>query len=162
MIKFLLSLVMFSSLMMAKSYQFSEVRYSDALSKSINLHGIITFGDESLDVFYEKSKNRLVYEDEELFMYENEEDIDLGESERVKIVQYFEIIILLYEGDKSRLQENFTIKTEGTKTLLLPKDEMSNYISKIKLVHEKEELKSLKLYLTNDDTIKISIEDEVR
>jgi len=82
---------------MAKSYHFTETRYSDAVGKSINLQGIISFGDESLEILYKKSDKRLVYEDEELSMYEGEEEIGLDENEAMKIAQYFEIIILLYE-----------------------------------------------------------------
>lgn len=161
MIKIIITSLLLVTILFSKSYNFTEIRYSDAIDKSIHLDGIISFDDESLEILYEKSDKRLVYEDEEMSMHMGDEEISLETSEVIKIAQYFEIIILLYEGDNNKLQENFTIKTEGETTLLFPKDEMNNYIGKIKLVHEKENLKSLKLYLTNDDTIKISIEDEV-
>ncbi|SFV68514.1 hypothetical protein MNB_SM-4-1415 [hydrothermal vent metagenome] len=160
--KIFLLILLFTSLLMAKTYHFSEVRYSDALNKSIKLQGLISFESESLEILYEKSDKRLVYEDEELSMYEGEEEIDLNESEAMKIAQYFEIIILLYEGDEEKLKENFTSHKEQNKTLLKPKNEMKEYIKEIILVHESKALKSLKLCLSNDDTIKISIEDEVR
>ena len=158
---FFLLLFLITSLM-AKSYHFSEVRYSDAVAKSIDLYGVISFGDESLEIVYEKSQSRLLYEDEELTMYVGDEEVDLDESESMKIAQYFEIILLLYEGDEERIQANFTTKKDVDKTLLRPKNEMSEYIKKIELVHKNTSLKSLQLYLSNDDTIKISIEDEVR
>ncbi|HIM76011.1 MAG TPA: hypothetical protein EYM48_07575 [Campylobacterales bacterium] len=159
--KFFLLILLFTSLLMAKSYHFSEVRYSDAVGKSIKLQGIISFGDESLEILYQKSDKQLVYEDEELSMYEGEEEIDLDENEAMKIAQYFEIIILLYEGDAEKLEENFTSYKKQNKTLLKPKNEMKEYIKEIILVHENKTLKSLQLSLSNDDTIQISIEDEV-
>ena len=162
MIKTLLTLLLLVGFVMAKSYHFSEERYSDALAKSIQLQGIISFGDASLEILYKKSDNRLIYEDEELSMYEGEDEIELDADEAMKIAQYFEIIILLYEGDDEKLQENFRSEKEGEKTLLFPKTEMKEYIKKIELTHKNEYLKSLKLYLVNDDTIKISIEDEIR
>jgi len=162
MIKFLFTFLLLVSSVMAKSYHFSEERYSDALAKSINLEGIISFGNASLEIHYEESDNRLVYEDEELTRYESDEEVELDENEALKIAQYFEIIILLYEDDKEKLQEEFTSDKMSDTTTLFPKGEMKEYIKKILLVHQNDDLKSLKLYLNNDDTIKISIEDEVR
>ncbi len=159
--KILFFLLLMVSCVVAKSYRFSETRYSDALEKSMQLRGTISFGDESLEILYDTNSNRLVYEDEELSMYEGEETIELDASESLKIAQYFDIIILLYEGDEEKLSHQFMVQKEDTQTLLFPKNEMKNYIQKIRLTHDKESLKSLKLFLSNDDTIKISIEDEV-
>ena len=156
----LMSLVL-SLHLYASSYNFSEVRYSDALGKSMTLRGVISFGDASLEIFYDESKKKLHYEDEELSIYEDDEELEVDDGEAMKIAQYFEIIILLYSADKEELNEEFKVEKEGSKTILYPKDEMQDYINKIELLHKNDDLKSLKLFLTNDDTIKIDIEDEV-
>ena len=161
MIKIFLLLSIFISLSFAKSFHFSEVRYSDALDKSRELHGLISFGKESLKIAYEADKTTLLYEDEELTMFKDTEEVTLDESEAMKISQYFAIILLLYEGDTDKVNELFSISKIEDETLLLPKEEMQEYIQKIVLVRREGELKSLQLYLTNDDNIKISIEDEV-
>ena len=162
MIKIFLLLTLFITLSFAKSFHFSELRYSDALDKSRELHGIISFGEESLKIEYEADKTTLLYEDEELTMLKDKEEVTLDESEAMKISQYFAIILLLYEGDADKMKELFSISQSEDKTLLLPKEEMQEYIQKIVLVRKAGQLKSLQLYLTNDDNIKISIEDEVR
>ena len=162
MIKIFLLLSIFISLSLAKSFHFSEVRYSDALDKSRELHGLISFGKESLKIAYEADKTILLYEDEDLTMFKDTEEVTLDESEAMKISQYFAIILLLYEGDVDKMNELFNISQIEDKTLLLPKEEMQEYIQKIVLMRKAGELKSLQLYLINDDNIKISIEDEVR
>ena len=161
MIKVIFLLLLISTSIYAKSYHFSEVRYSEALDKGITLNGIISFGEARLEILYDENDKRLLYEDEELSMFDGEEEVDLDESEVVQISQYFEIILLLYEGDKEKIEELFSLKEKSDFTELTPKDEMSEYINKIVLTYKDKTLKSLQLYLSNDDNIKISIADEV-
>ena len=162
MIKALFLLLLITTGIYAKSYHFSEVRYSDALDKNITLHGIISFGEERLEIEYVENDSKLLYEDEELRMFDAGEEVNLDESEALQISQYFEIILLLYEGDREKIEELFSLKEEGIFTELTPKDEMGEYIKKIRLRDTKDDtLKSLQLYLSNDDNIKINIADEV-
>ena len=143
------------------SYNFVETRYSDALAKSMELRGVITFND-GLTIEYENSDKALVYEDGELELLEDGEAIELDENEALKIAQYFEIIIMLYNGDESKMASEFEILKLDKKNVLTPKNELKKYMFKIELAKDKRELKEIVMHLSNYDKITISILDEIR
>ena len=158
---FLILMLLFTS-MFAKSYHFKELRYSDGLDRSISLSGEISFLSEGLSIKYDESKRSLRYEDERLELFDDGELVAIGEEESLKIIQYFELIMILNAGDEKSLASAFEISKEQMIETLVPKDELKNYIKKIQLQRENAELKKIKLYLSNEDTISISIEDEIR
>lgn len=145
----------------ASSYNFLETRYSDALAKSMELNGVITF-NEGLKIAYNNSDRVLVYEDGELELLEDDESIELDEHEALKIAQYFEIILMLYNGDETKIASEFEIIHLDKKSILTPKNELKTYMFKIELTKEKKDLKKIVMYLSNYDKITISILDEVR
>ena len=158
---FTLFVIMFSSLM-ATSYNFSETRYSDAFDESMTLSGEITFLQEGLSIKYDNSDRALHYERGDLAYMQNGESVEISEEEVTRIVQYFEIIILLYSGDEDSLNREFSVTKEKNILVLTPLNEIKNYINKIELKKEEKQLKMLKLFLSNSDHITISIEDEIR
>ena len=161
MIKFITSYLFLTTLLVASSYNFSETRYSDALDKSMTIKGEITFKVDGLAIKYTQSDRALNYEDGELEYYQNGELVELDEVEAIKIAEYFEIIILLYSGDEDALNAAFEVTKEGAFSFLIPLGEMKNHISKIKLKRDTQNLKMIKLFLSNEDKITISIEDEI-
>jgi len=158
---FTLFVIMLSSLM-ATSYNFSETRYSDAFDESVTLHGEISFLRDGLNIKYNNSDKALHYENGDLNYLQNGESVEIGEEETARIVQYFEIIILLYSGDEESLNREFSVTKEKGRLFLIPLNEIKNYISKIELKKEDKKLKMIKLFLSNSDNITISIEDEIR
>ena len=162
MIKFLIIAVMLVSSLLATSYNFSETRYSDAFDKSVTLNGEISFLQDGLSIKYKNSDKALHYENGDLNYLQNGETIEISEEEAARIVQYFEIIILLYSGDENSLNREFSVTKEKDKFSLVPLSEMKNHINKIELKKEDKQLKIIKLFLGNSDKITISIEDEIR
>ena len=159
--KIIFTLLFFATAVFGSSYNFVETRYSDALAKSMQLSGIITF-DDGLTIEYENSDKSLVYEDGELELLEDGEAVDLDENEALKIAQYFEIIIMLYNGDETKIASEFEILKLEDKSILSPKNELKKYMFKIELTKEKSNLKEIVMYLSNYDKITISILDEIR
>jgi len=145
----------------ASSYNFLETRYSDALAKSMQLRGVISFID-GLKIAYNNSDRVLVYEDGELELLEDDESVDLDEGEALKIAQYFEIILMLYNGDEKRIDEEFIVTKLDSKSMLIPKGDLKEYMFKIELKREDKNLKEIKMFLSNYDKITISILDEIR
>lgn len=156
-----LILLLLVSSTFATSYNFTETRYSDALERSMKLDGIIEF-TEGLAIEYNNSGKSLLYEDGEVQLLEDGESIELDEGEALKIAQYFETVLMLYRGDKKRIEEEFVITPLEDKTLLAPKGELSSYMFKIELQRENKKLKEIVMYLSNYDKITISIHDEIR
>ena len=162
MIKLFTLLVIMLSSVMATSYNFSETRYSDAFDESMTLSGEISFLQDGLNIKYNNSDKALHYENGDLTYLQNGENIEISEEEAARIIQYFEIIILLYSGDENNLNREFSVIKEENRLFLTPLNEMKNYISKIELKKEEKQLKMIKLFLSNSDNIIISIEDEIR
>ena len=162
MIKLFTFLVIMLSSVMATSYNFSETRYSDAFDESMTLKGEISFLEDGLSIKYNNSDKALHYENGDLTYLQNGENIEISEEEAARIIQYFEIIILLYSGDENSLNREFSVIKEENRLFLTPLNEMKNYISKIELKKEEKQLKMIKLFLSNSDNITISIEDEIR
>lgn len=157
--KIVLILLMLVASASATSYNFIETRYSDALAKSMQLEGVISFG-EGLRIEYKNSERTLLYEDGEVQLLDDGEAVALDESEALKLAQYFEIILMLYSGDEQRMSEEFLLTHLGSKTLLVPKGELASYMFKVELQKEKNSLKKIVMYLSNYDKISISILDE--
>ena len=161
MIKITLLILILLTTSFASSYNFVETRYSDALAKSMHLKGVITF-DDGLKIEYANSNRVLIYEDGELDLLDDGGSVDLDEGEALKIAQYFEIILMLYKGDEKRIQEEFIVTKLDSKSMLIPKGELKEYMFKIELKREYKKLKEIKMFLSNYDIITISILDEIR
>ena len=162
MIKLFTLFVIMLTSVMATSYNFSETRYSDAFDESVTLSGEISFLPDGLNIKYNNSDKALHYENGDLNYLQNGESVEISEEEAARIVQYFEIIILLYSGDEDSLHREFSVSKDKDRVVLIPLNEMKNYINKIELKKEDKQLKVLKLFLSNSDNITISIEDEIR
>jgi hypothetical protein len=145
----------------AQSYDFTELRYSDAIGKFTQLEGKITFKPEGLDIEYPKSKRALEYDGEDIIFYENEKERELPSAQASQMARYFDILKLLHEGDASELEENFEVKEKDGQTLLKPKGAIKYYIEHIELIKENKELKYVKLFLKNSDYITINISNEI-
>lgn len=157
---FFISCMLFTS-MLASSYNFTEIRYSDALDSSVELQGEISFEKNSLFIKYHKNNRLILYKDAVLDLKENANTITLSAMESQRVAQYFEIILLLYANDETQMQEVFEVIKKDEETFLKPKNELSRFLEKIILLRVANALKEIKLFMKNRDTITIRIEDEI-
>lgn len=146
----------------ANSFNFTELRYSDALGSSMELRGEISFLKNGLSINYRYAKKSLHLQDGKLTYKEDDQEITLDESKSGQITQYLETIILLHSGDDKLLKSVFDIETIGEKSVLKPKGSLSYFVTFIELVKNEEQLKEIKLFLKNSDQISIKINDEIR
>ncbi len=153
---------LFISLALSSSFNFSEVRYSDALDRSIEFHGIITFLEDGLFIEYNDINKSLKYSADTLVYVQDNQEVKLGEQETKKIIQYFDVLMLLRGNNEEQLSAQFAIKKLQDKSILKPKGNLEKFIKKIELIKIDKMLKEVKLFLKNNDTIKISIQDEIR
>ncbi len=146
----------------AASFNFTEIRYSDALDRSMELKGEISFLENGLTIKYKENKKSLQLLDGKILYSEDGVNITLDQSKKQKIIQYFETIFLLHSGNEKLLQEMFEVQTNANFTLLTPKGTMRHFVTKIELVKNEDRLKEIKLFLKNSDKITIIIDDEIR
>ncbi len=146
----------------ASTFNFTELRYSDALDKSMELHGEISFLEHGLSIDYKKAKKSLHLQNGKLLYKEDGQEISLEQSQSEQITQYLETIILLHSGDEQLLRSMFDVETLGKKTMLTPKGSVRYFVNSIELLKDEKELKEIKLFLKNSDKITIKIDDEIR
>ncbi|MEN8302461.1 MAG: hypothetical protein ABFQ64_00150 [Campylobacterota bacterium] len=161
-LRILFLMFLFISSLLSDSFNFSEVRYSDALERSIKLKGEITFEKNSLHIKYNDSERSILYKDSVLTLKENDRTVELEEAELQRVSQFFEILLLLHSGDESALNDKFDMQRFEDKSMLIPKGYIGNFVQKIELKKLNKELKEVSLFLKNSDYITISIEDEIR
>ena len=160
--KIFFSLVLFISTLFSASYNFTEIRYSDALERSMELKGVINLQSDGLIIKYKNSTKTIKYSDEEVEISEDDELLELDSQEATQLAQYFELVLMLFNADTKTLSTEFEVSQSHNKQTLIPITQLSNYIEKIELQREGSQLKTLQMFLSNGDNIKISIEDEVR
>lgn len=162
MFKILLFGFLIVSDLISSIYNFKEIRYSDAIGRSIEMQGQIEFLKDGLNIFYPKTSKSLEYKDNFLKYIDDAKEIDLQESQKEQIKVYFDILILLHNGDEEAMDEMFEITRDAKTIVLKPKADIKNYITKIELLKPNKQLKSVKLFLKNSDNITINIDDEIR
>ncbi len=161
MFKLILIFLLFTSLLIARSFNFSEIRYSDAIGRSFEFHGKITFAHDALLINYNNDEKILDYQNGVLVYMENMKQVEISQEQKQEIIQYFEIIMMLYKGENASLLNEFEIEKTDNLSILKPKGSLKNFIEKIVLLQDKEAPKEIKLFLKNSDTITIRIEDEI-
>ena len=162
MIKTTLAFLLFGVVAIADSYNFTELRYSDATGRYSQVEGQISFGKNALNVKYPNAARELDYKDEVLDYYEDDKEVELDERQAEQIMRYFDVLKLLHSGDESELKETFEINKGSEKTLLKPLGSMKRYIESIELIKEENRLKYVKLFLKNGDNVSVNIDDEIR
>lgn len=162
MFKIFFSLLITINLLIAASFNFSEVRYSDAIGKHIQLNGQITFLENGLKIYYPKNARSLHYENDSLIYKEHGEEIALGSLQAGQIMSYFDMLILLHNGDEKAYDGMFEVEKKDDIIMLKSIGSIKNYVTNIEMLKEKDILKQVKLFLKNDDTITITIDDEIQ
>ncbi len=159
MYKIIITLLIYSNLLIANSFSFSELRYSDAIGKSILLNGEIEFFESGLSILYPKKDVLIEYKDDSLLYKESGEEIELNDMQVKQIIQYFDILILLHFGDASDYSDMFEVTQKDDISYLVPMGMVKNYIKKIEMLKENKKLNYVKLFLQNNDYITITIND---
>lgn len=154
--------MLYCSLATAQSFNFHEIRYSDAIDRSMELHGEISFYKNGLFIKYTTTNESLKYDDGNLVYEQDGKPVDIDDSKAQNIIQYFEILMLVHSGDEALLKSMFEIEKNGNETTLKPTGSIRNYVKSIELVKSEQKLKSIKLFLKNNDHITIGIENEIR
>ncbi len=162
MFKILLINMMLSLSIMAQTFNFTELRYSDAIGKTIELHGEITFVKDGLSINYPKTKRVLKYSGDTLVYEVDKQEVELGLMQQMQIKNYFDMLILLHSGDESALNEMFELEKKDAMMMLRAKGSIKDYITKIELLKQNKQLDFVKLFLTNNDTIMITIDEKIR
>ncbi|MEA1917903.1 MAG: hypothetical protein U9N42_10330 [Campylobacterota bacterium] len=154
--KFVL-LFLFVTSLAAQRYNFDESRYISAISQTFKKSGVIVIEDDSVQISYNKptfykitlNKNGVSIEDDS-------KNITQLKGKKLLFSKLY--LNLIKEINKSATPKNsdyFDVKRVENGYELYPKDEMKNYISKLYLHVDGNELVSFKIVMQNEDVIEI-------
>ncbi len=159
MIQKIIIYLFLASSLFAQTYNFTELRYSDAINRFTQLEGKISFNTDGLNISYEQNAREIDYKNGVLLYYENGKEVSLPDMQASKMMQYFDTLSLLHQGDESELEAMFEIENQANIKILKPLGVIKNYINFIELRKYENKLQYIKLFLKNNDTISININD---
>lgn len=160
MIKIIILLLLLSLSLFSKKFHFTEERYSCAIDKSILLQGDISFLDNTLLIKYDNSDKSLLYTNNKLTYTVDKEITTLDSVQENRLIIFFKVLLMIYNQD-AQYKEAFEITTANSSEILKPKTIMKKYISEIVLYRDEKKIKEIKLFLNNNDFIKIVIDNEI-
>ena len=155
-------LIIFLQVLYAQGYTFDEERYSNALERSIKLQGEIYFEDENLYIEYVKESKTIKYTDGSVHYFEDKDEVRIDDEVRAKLAHYFEILLLLHKNEETEIKRHFNITKKNDSLRLTPKGTLQRYIKALSIRKENNELSEVKLFLQNDDSIRIIIGNAIR
>jgi len=158
MFRTFLLFLLFATTLFAKSYNFTELRYSDAIGRYTQVDGVIEFFNDGLKIVYPKAKKELIYKDDDLHYLQEGREIELPSLQKAQMAQYFELLGLIHRGDSSEISEMFDISQKDGMKILTPTGSIKNYIKYIQLQEDSKLFHNIKLFLQNNDTISITID----
>lgn len=162
MTKITLILMLGFNILLAQAFNFTESRYSDATGNSTIFKGEIGFLGDGVKIYYPKTDRFIEYENDTLRYTQDGEEVELSSMRASYIMKYFDILILVHNGDEDTFKKMFSITKKAGLSILTPTGDMKKYISHLELSKEDKELKFIKLYLKNDDHILITIDDKIQ
>ncbi|MDB2562667.1 hypothetical protein N9X61_03590 [Sulfurimonas sp.] len=161
MFKVIVILVIYISASFADTFHFKELRYSNAIDKAIEIEGQIRFMKNGLKIFYPQGLKSIKYQNDIIVYKEDNQETELGIGQQRQLASYFDILILLHQGNESAYKDMFEVSKRDLIVTLEPTGMLEDYIKKIETFREKEMLKEVKIFLQNDDYIVITIYDEI-
>jgi hypothetical protein len=158
LIKPILYILIFTSLLFCDTVSFKEGKYVEALDIFTYRDGNVSYSDEQTIIKYQDGKT-ITKKDNNLTVQNSNGEllttIDLGK--RVEISLYFKLTKALFLKDFKSLEENFEIKALSDRNyLFMPKDNIKNVIEEIRLTLNQDETpKEFSINFGNGDIIKI-------
>ena len=155
MARFIPILILFTLFLSAKTIQFSEEKYHEALDKSFRKEGNITFSEKSMVIQYKGKEEKLIYQ-ENLLVIEREgkrKEIDLDTQPSLKM--FFILFDAIYFERKEVLESYFKTKEENAVQKLNPKAMIASYIDSVIYKKSNQQLIFLEINLHSGDRIHI-------
>jgi len=127
---------------------FEEEKYIEVVDNSFLKKGTLEFIDKKIKLQYKDSNKVLVYEDDTLNIYIDNEVKKVDLNSQVALRTLFVIIESIYKNDLEILKEFFTLSKKDDITLLKPKEVLENYIKVIEFKKNKT-LEFIIIFMTN-------------
>ena len=144
----------------ADSSNFKETRYIYALDKNIVFEGVITFGEQNINIEYIKPEPKVLTYFEEKLTIQDQNGYKVVDGQSMPSMNYFFMIIRAVHDQNSILLDSFfDATTKGNETLLSPKGVAAEVLEEVRILRQDKELKALNVKIKNGDRISIEIMD---
>ncbi len=159
--KIILFVLLLTSIVFSKTYEFTETRYSNALDKERKLYGVIDFLDKGVRIKYNDTDIELLYKDGDFEYLKGGEKLTLQEGQKSYLTNFFNIIYLIHKNNFQKLSNNFSVVRKENMIILYPTDVSKEYVEKLKIAQTNKQVDQITLYLKNGDYIDIGIGNEI-
>ena len=155
MARFIPILLLLTLFLSAKTIQFSEEKYHEALDKSFTKEGNITFLDKSMEIEYKNTKEKLIYSGNLLVIEKAGERKEINIENKPSIKMFFVLFDAIYFERKEILDSYFNNKTENSVQKLMPKALIASYIDSVIFKKSNQKLIFLEINFHSGDRIHI-------
>ena len=154
---FKILLILFLTLLpvFAKTIDFSEEKYIEALGKTFIKKGKISFLKNKIVIVYEHDNSILTYDGEYLITKKNNKIKKLDLAKKPSVKMFFILFEAIYFNKKHVLKAYFSRKETGGITQLAPNETISRYIEGVRFKKSTKKLDFLDIKLSNKDRIHI-------
>jgi hypothetical protein len=158
MFKYIFLCCLLVSSIFAKSIQFSEAKYVDALGKTFQKSGKITFAKNSMQIDY-ADKTSLFYSGDFVISTKGtrRKKIDLKKNPSIKM--FFLLFEAIYFNKKSLFTRYFDQEKKQGVVILTPHKTIHQYIESVHYKKTAKKLNFLEIYMSNKDRIRIEERD---
>ncbi len=138
----------------SQTIHFSEEKYYDALGKTFDKQGKITFSGEKIQIVYDDNTT-VIYTGDFLYMQKEGKTKKLDLSKKPAAKMFFLLFEAIYFDKQKVLKSYFTSQNLKGTIVLAPRENISRYISIVQYKKIKNKLKFLEIKLTNKDWVHI-------
>ena len=138
----------------SQTIHFSEEKYYDALGKTFDKQGKITFSGEKIQIVYDDNTT-VIYTGDFLYMQKEGKIKKLDLSKKPAAKMFFLLFEAIYFDKQKVLKSYFTSQNLKGTIVLAPRENISRYISIVQYKKIKNKLKFLEIKLTNKDWVHI-------
>ena len=142
----------------ASSYDFTESKYVSAVSASFEKEGNINIQKNRVIIVYKKPSHKKIIEDDNNVSIEDSEGKIYHLKNKAKFYTKLFIDIMVRLGDFNELKSNedFDVQKDENLYNLTFKGDLADSIVKAEVKVKKSKVLSFKMFMPNDDTLKIT------
>lgn len=157
MFKTLLIILFLALALDAKSYKFEEYRYVQAVDVKFKKTGVVFMDKDVISITYDAPKYQKVISSKDgVTIDKGEGDVQKLEGRALTYTKvYLELIRELDNVKNYKDNKNFSVEKYNNTYTLFPKGDKDFRIDKIIIKTNKAEVKSFKMFMTNEDIIEI-------
>lgn len=139
----------------SQTIHFYEEKYYDALGKTFDKKGKITFAGEKIQIVYDDDNTTVTYTGDFLYMQKEGKTKKLDLSEKPAAKMFFLLFEAIYFNKQKVLNSYFISQNLKGIIVLTPRENVSRYINIVRYKKIKNKLKFLEIKLTNKDWVQI-------